>query len=163
MVAPEDGTMVADPQQNTPRSLQPIYTTGVANAPIELWEGELDVGIGDQRASGNGRIRFLWQPAPHIGFEMLADNAFWLYGADEVSLRLTERGIDAKGHVTRSSIGERTEISGRLAEPRAIGVGTNLSYAMFHVVNFQSVRGNLITDGTRTWGGESRCRRKLGT
>ena len=59
----------SEPFPDVPRVLEPIYSTGEANAEIPLYKGTVNVHHDQRTYSGGGRGFVSWLPTPRVRFE----------------------------------------------------------------------------------------------
>ncbi len=142
-----------DAISNLPIALQPVYE-GDPNQSIILYKGSLELHqtfLIDQNETkehmetGCGRIEIAWFPLPYIKFEFSNNNqAFWLSFDKPIILKLPELNISVPIRFSECHQGGRAgnKVSGRITEPIDKGLGQNLSYVKFHVVNFSDFIGS---------------------
>jgi hypothetical protein len=150
--------VVAD-MSNLPIALRPVYI-GDPNKPIVLCEGSLelqqtftiDQEIKEHIETGKGHVVFTWFPLPCIKFEFANNHQeFFLDLNQSIYLRISELKVLVSIRLSNFYSGGKTgnNVSGRITEPIVQGSGQDVSYVIFHVVNFQSYDGSWVNaEGT---------------
>jgi hypothetical protein len=144
---------------NLPIALRPVYI-GDPNKPIVLYEGSLelqqtftiDQEIKEHIETGKGHVVFTWFPLPCIKFEFANNHQeFFLDLNQSIYLRISELKVLVPIRLSNFYSGGKTgnNVSGRIIEPIVQGSGQDVSYVIFHVVNFQSYDGSWVNaEGT---------------
>jgi hypothetical protein len=138
------------PLEQDSSALKPIYLTKKPNQPIQLYEGSLEITQKGIVKRGIGNVCVGWFPSPDINFEFSTDDE-WLYEFDnsEASLKLLELTTPVTVKIYILTVSE-CFISGclRSRESLLLQSEQDLSYLMFHLINFQDFRGTSISVAT---------------
>lgn len=147
------------PLEQYSSALKPIYLTKKPNQPIQLYEGSLEITQKGIVKRGSGNVCVGWFPSPDINFEFSTDDE-WLYEFDnsEASLKLLELTTPVTVKIYILTVFE-CFISGYLTSTESLILQSeqDLSYLLFHLINFQDFRGTSISVATsevrRFWRG----------
>jgi hypothetical protein len=140
-------------RKNLPDELRPVYLTETPNQPILLYEGDLEISQHSDQIQGHGKVEYVWFPSPHIKFEFSnqdqnIDNIV-LDCVRNYPILLTLSKINVSVNVfigsSLSGGNDGNFVSGRIKEPIAQGIGKDLTYVLFHVVNFHDFIENQPT------------------
>lgn len=144
-------------------ALRPIYSTSEPNEPIQLYQGSLEITQKETVIKGNGTLCIRWLPSPNVRFEFLShDDLFDKISADKASLKLLDFTIPVSVEVYILSVpllrlSSENSILGCLRKEAVIlQSGQELSYILFHLVNFNDFIGtwiSTISTAKRAWRG----------
>ena len=135
-------------------SLRPIYTTNQPNENILLYEGSLEISSNINQhkvqTQGSGKLEYVCFPNPRLQFSFsnqephINDISFAHVNGQSISLTLSDIGISSIDiFITSSTSGGSNGnfVSGRVNEAVVQGNDQDLTYILFHVVNFHNFRG----------------------
>lgn len=132
-----------------PEAFGPRYAIALPNAPIVLFEGELQLAFGTEKTTGGrGTIELSWLPFPAIRFRLSQEEH--LPGAIHAQcVKLIAPALDMSCHVviTGVSMNVRCTYEGFLDESVVVGDFTSCQQLWFHLPNFLSVIGEVIRYG----------------
>jgi hypothetical protein len=144
---------------NLPVALKQVYEED-PNKLVVLYKGLLELQqtftieqadgsneIKEHIEAGCGHIEFSWFPLPCVKFEFFNHKPdFWLDVRKPIFLKLSDFNISVPIRFSECHQGGQAgnKVSGRIREAIAQGSGQDLSYVMFHVVNFSDFIGNPI-------------------
>ncbi|MEL6930812.1 MAG: hypothetical protein AAFO95_19595 [Cyanobacteria bacterium J06600_6] len=139
---------------NSLPALKSLYTAGLANKEIVLYEGQLEIDLGNNKIQGTGRVRYVWFPNPQIQFDFLTQNSIFEILQNFNSLNSNQTSnlilVDISASPVKMFISSCTSdgnignsIYGRIDEAVIIKEEPepDLSYILFHVVNFHNFTG----------------------
>ncbi len=139
-------TMPADIEhlKGLPLALQPPFSLGVPNEPIELYSGTAEFTKGGNTFRADVQITRDWLPYPKIRFRVctLPDGVF--VGLGPLSLRLADGTVIERASVTRASFSTGTEgfkLTGRIEQRVIRSTGSAADHALFVVPNFNQPMG----------------------
>lgn len=142
-----------------PQALTPIYHTPEPNQSIQLYEGPVEVSKDGSREAGSGAISLAFLPSLRIKFDVWGldvNSAFCNADIDDVSVSLVSLGLSVRAFASRSIRGGASlTISGHVKHPIFIRtVRQDLSYTIFHLINFHNYMGSPISEtNTTSWAG----------
>lgn len=148
-------------KSSCPEALAPLYATPTLNAPVILYEGELELEFNNKRYTGPGSIHLAWLPSPDLRFEMVSPDAPLgiiqheeplLMKAGDRSVRVRVSRVAPKDGMHSSGV----NIWGQVY-PMEKGEGDMLSSVRFHVPNCLYYRGAAVRDPSsrRSWAGRA--------
>lgn len=134
-----------------PAALRPVYTTEQPNQPIVLYGGALEIAqeINHHpvQIQGHGKVEYVWFPHPCIKFEFFTNENILFRNNLSASLTLLEIvvSVDVFMGSINVSGSNGNYISGRIKQAVVQGKDQDLTYVLFHVVNFHDFVGNQQT------------------
>lgn len=130
-----------------PVSLKPVYETHEPNQKILLYQGDLEIkqSINPQQpVQGHGNIYYVWLPFPSIQFEFWSKH-FIDYNCPDNDLIFSNGNCRVKISIDKTidndSNYKDNYILGTTQEAIIRGKEQNLSYILFHVINFTNNLG----------------------
>jgi len=145
-----------------PEALEPVYITPAANAPISLFEGDLQLILASGRTvSAPGLIEWRWLPHPVIRFGLRGLGHFPdSQDLSQARLNIPELNLSCGVSVANIGVGsEGTHYTGLLlSTPVIVGSDLECEQVIFQLPNFFSIIGEVIRNRTssRTWTGRLR-------
>jgi len=125
-----------------PVSLKPVYETHEPNQEILLYQGDLEIeqSISPQQpVQGHGNIHYVWLPSPKIKFEFWSKK-FINYHCSDNYLKISNVNCCIKISINpkKDNVPNTNEnyISGTIQQAISKGEEQDLSYVLFHVINF---------------------------
>ena len=155
------------PVPSLPLAIEPAYHPGGLDEAILLYRGDMELEqVPGRRLRGPGEIRFEWFPSPSVVFEFgeCQGHALLDVGTD-ASLKTADgvHSFDADvtgAEMALSSAGLFSQRPRGKVWPRGVSAGgAALTHVIFHLPNFNSVRGEPIA---RPAGAEGRPQRWKG-
>ncbi|MDJ0533304.1 MAG: hypothetical protein QNJ70_12535 [Xenococcaceae cyanobacterium MO_207.B15] len=139
---------------NFPPALRPIYTTNQPNQNILLYEGSLEISSNINhhkvQTQGSGKLEYVWFPNPCIQFSFsnqephINDISIAKLNNQPIYLTLVDIEVSSIDiFITSSSSGgsNGTFVFGRVKDAIVQGSDEDLTYILFHVVNFHNFIG----------------------
>jgi ApeA N-terminal domain 1 len=141
-----------------PKRIQPIYSTNYPNETIHLYKGDIECiyeinGVA-QNSHGTGSIEYAWFPTPRSIFKIDC-NEYIHHEYNFIGIKLPISPELISVNINSWENNSHT-ISGSLAEPSNVGVGSNLNSITFHIVNscyYHGLEGTYKeSEGNINWG-----------
>jgi hypothetical protein len=121
------------------QELNPVYTTSEINESIILYDGELELEQNGQTFSGEGTITFKWLPFPGTAITFRSETGSTEFNIQEEYFINASRASISIQVLRQSAPYHSVSLSGSeisFLGDAHIGSGKNLSYVVFHIVNF---------------------------
>jgi hypothetical protein len=121
------------------QELNPVYTTSEINESIILYDGELELEQNGQTFSGEGTITFEWLLFPGTAITFRSETGSTKFNIQEEYFINASRASISIQVLRQSAPYYSVSLSGSeisFLGDAHIGSGKNLSYVVFHIVNF---------------------------
>ena len=146
-----------DPFPNVPSVLEPIYSTGEANAEIPLYEGSINLHHGQHTYSGVGRVFVSWLPTPRVQFESgLTELVTGDILSGSTRIELVDKWPGKPIDVAVSGLLNSSHLSGFITRwEHDQHAALQIQKVIFHVPNLSSYQGDPIRNERGCWRGRT--------